>query len=79
MSVNRRHETKAHGSSNRLRNFALIHRPKTGLLSVFDASQRRHVFGHGGEILYQSESGMSALGWPLIISAKPVVFIRIES
>lgn len=56
MPVNGRHETKTHGPADRLGDLALVDSPQTSLIAVLDASQRRHVLGHDGEILCAGQS-----------------------
>lgn len=55
VSVDGRHKTEAHGSTNGLGNLALVDRAQSSLFTVLDTTERGNVFGHDGEVL---ESGV---------------------
>lgn len=58
VSVDRRHETEAHGSTDSLCDFALVDRSKTSLVTVLDTAKGGDIFGHDGKVLInQSVSG----------------------
>lgn len=59
VSVDRRHKAEAHSSANRLGNLPLVHRSQASLVSVSNAAQSRHVFGHDGEVLESGKHNIS--------------------
>lgn len=51
VSVDGRHKTEAHRSTNGLGNLALVDWAQSSLFAVLDTTERGNVFGHDGEVL----------------------------